>query len=161
MLGPKIKWLRSFSSIPRRFIHRELKEPRFDMKYLTDPSKLDEISSNIQSRKGVGDIKLVQELHNKLQSQNLQQDKKIKLEEELKIELNKIPNRNHPDVVDLDTPKVVQYYNVKPEFKHSPLEFSEICKKLNILRTDHLGNFTGPRSYYLMSDLAELVRRSF
>lgn len=56
-----------------------------------------------------------------------------------------------------DDPKVVAYYNDKPEFKIKPLEFSEISKKLNLLRTDHLGNYAGHKAYFLMSDLAELV----
>jgi seryl-tRNA synthetase len=158
MLCSRLKWTRSFSSIvSKRYVHRELKEPQFDLKYLLDPTKLEEIEKNIHDRKGVGDIKLVQELHKKLQHENTPRADKINLNELFKTELSKIPNKSHPDAASLESPKVVEYFNAKPSFQNGPLDFSEICKKLNILRTDHLGNFTGPRSYYLMSDLAELA----
>lgn len=135
-----------------------LSKPVFDENFLLDPRNIEEISENIKLRKGVGDIHLVHELKNKLSSDNLSSDTKITLQSQLQEELKKIPNATHEEVKSYgDDPKVVAYVNSKPEFKHQPLEFSEICKKLNLLRTDHLGNFNGHKSYYLMSDVAELV----
>ncbi|CAO1395945.1 unnamed protein product [Diamesa tonsa] len=140
-----------------RFNHKFLlSEPSFDEK-LKDPKNINEIDKNIKLRKGVGDIHLVHDIINKLSDVNLSSSDKIKHQKLLQDELKKIPNNTHPDVIDYgEHPKLVSYFNEKPEFKHNPLEFSEICKKLNLLRTDYLGNFSGHKSYYLMSDLAEL-----
>lgn len=144
-----------------RFCHKfkNGENPKFDLEYLTNPANLSEITKNISRRKGVGDIKVVQELHERLKNENLDESTKTELSKQLESELKKIPNRTHPDVSEYgDDPKIVGYFNEKPQFKHKPLEFSEIGKKLNVIRTEYLGNFTGHRSYYLMSDLAELVR---
>lgn len=134
-----------------------LSEPSFDEK-LKDPKNISEIDKNIKIRKGVGDIHLVHDIINKLSDVNLSSSEKINQQKLLQDELKKIPNNTHPDVIDYgEHPKLVSYFNEKPKFKHNLLEFSEICKKLNLLRTDYLGNFSGHKSYYLMSDLAELV----
>lgn len=135
-----------------------LSNPVFDEKYLLNEANITKISENIQLRKGVGDIKLVHELNNKLKNENLESEERIIIENSLQEELRKIPNETHPEAVKLgETPKAIAYYNEKPEFKHEPFEFSEICKKLNLLRNDHLGNFSGHKTYFLMSDLAEMV----
>lgn len=134
------------------------KPPVFNEKYLLDLNNAEKISENIKLRKGVGDIHLIHDLHNQLKCDSLSKKKLTTLSDQLKEELKKVPNDTHPDVKDYgDDPKVVSYYNEKPQFKHKPLEFSEIAKKLNLLRTDHLGNFAGHRSYFLMNELAELV----
>lgn len=135
-----------------------LSQPVLDEKFLLDLKNIESISDNIKLRKGVGDIHLVHDLQNQLKSNNLSKEEEISLNARFQEELKKIPNATHPDVKDYgEHPKVVKYYNEKPEFKHNPLEFSEIAKKLNLLRTEHLGNFAGHRSYFLMNDLAELV----
>ena len=148
-------------AIPVRLNHKFLlNEPSFDEK-LKDPKNINEIDKNIKIRKGVGDIYLVHDIINKLSDVNLSSSEKIKHQTHLQDELKKIPNNTHPDVREYgEHPKLVSYFNEKPEFKHKPLEFSEICKKLNLLRTDYLGNFSGHKSYYLMSDLAELVNNT-
>jgi seryl-tRNA synthetase len=135
-----------------------LSEPVFDEKFLFDEKNIESISENIKLRKGVGDIHLVHDLKNKLNDKSLNEQARDKLKIKLQEELKKIPNWTHPDVKNIgDEPKVISYFNEKPEFKHKPLEFSEICKKINLLRMDHLGNFAGHKTYYLMSDLADLV----
>lgn len=135
-----------------------LSEPVFNEEYLLDIKNIDAISENTKLRKGVGNIRLVHDLNNQLQIENLSSSDSIALSKKLQEELRKIPNETHPEVRQHgEEPKVVAYYNEMPEFKHKPLEFSEISKKLNLLRTDHLGNFSGHKSFYLMSDLAELV----
>lgn len=127
-----------------------LSKPKLDEKFLLDNRNIEQISENIKLRKGVGDIYKVHELKNKLAKGEAVGD-------QLQEELVKIPNFTHPDVSSYgDDPKVVDYYNDKPEFSHEPLEFSDICRKLNLLRTEHLGNFSGHKSYFLIGDLAEL-----
>ena len=136
----------------------QLSKPVFDEKYLLDKNNIAKIDENIKLRKGVGDIHLVHEINNKLKDSSITDEARHELEVKLQEELKKIPNQTHPDVRKYeDEPKVVKYYNEEPSFKSAPLEFSEICKKLNILRTEHLGNFAGHKSYYLMADLAEMV----
>lgn len=135
-----------------------LSKPILDEKFLLDEKNIEKISENVKLREGVGDIHHVYDIKNKLKSENLNQDEKISLNEQLQEALRKIPNDTHPEVRDYgNEPKVLSFFNKKPEFKHKPLEFSEISKKLNLLRTDHLGNYAGHKSFFLMSDLAELV----
>lgn len=135
-----------------------LSKPVVNEKYLLDETNIESISDNIKLRKGVGDIYLVHELKSQLQHENLSSDIRKGLNEKLQEALTKIPNETHQDVRNYgEDPKVVAYYNEKPEFQHQPIEFSEICKKMNMLRTDYLGNFAGHKSFYLMNDLAELV----
>lgn len=138
--------------------HRfKLSTPVLDEKYLLDPKNIAEISENTKLRKGVGNIHLVHEINNRLKTENLLDNERIMLEEQLLGELKKIPNHTHDDVRNYgEEPKLVGFYNEKPTYKHKPLDFSEICKKLNIIRTEHLGNFNGSKSYYLLNDLAEL-----
>ena len=132
--------------------HQFILKNNFKNEYLTDSKNKDEIQHNITIRKNVGNIDLVHELQEKLQNGTLE-DKSL-----LETALRKILNKTHPNVQGYgEAPKVVSYYNDKPHFKKKPLEFSEICKHLNILRTEHLGNLTGHRSYYLINDLVELV----
>lgn len=138
--------------------HRfHLSNPIFDESYLLNPANVEEINENTKNRKGVGDIYLIHEINNKLRSDTVSDEEKASLKVQLQEELKKIPNQTHPEVKNYgDENKVVSYFNEKPTFKHKPLDFTEICKKINILRTDHLGNFNGSKSYYLMNDLAEL-----
>jgi seryl-tRNA synthetase len=139
-----------------------LSKPILNEKFLLDEQNIEIISENTRDRKGVGDIYLVHDINNRLKDQSLSIDARKELENQLHEELKKIPNETHPAVKNYgEDPKVVSYYNSEPVFKHKPLEFAEICKKLNILRTEHLGNFSGHKSYFLLSDLAELVFSSF
>lgn len=163
-----IKFTRS-QSIVAKSCHRDseplkhkflLSKPVLDEDYLLNPKNIETISENAKLRKGVGDIQLVHELHKNLSSESQTAKSKIILEQQLQDELKKIPNETHPEIRNYgDEPKVVSFYNEKQEYNHKPLEFSEICKKMNLLRTDHLGNFAGHKSYFLMSDLAELVSK--
>lgn len=145
--------------ITKRYCHKYiLSVPEYDIEYLTNPVNIPEIEFNIQARKGIGDIKLVHELFKKLGESVLLQKEKYDLFETLQKEMRKIPNKTHPEAMKYGLePKNVEFFNEKPVFDFPVKEFSEICRKLNILRTEHLGNFTGHKSYFLMADLAELV----
>lgn len=164
---PILKFTRS-QSIKANSCHQEsepqkhkflLSRPLLDEDYLLDCRNTETISANAKLRKGVGDIHLVHDLHKKLNESLTAEDKTV-LEQQIQDELKRIPNETHPEVRNYgDEPKIVSFYNEKQDFKHKPLEFSEICKKMNLLRTDHLGNFAGHKSFFLMSDLAELVSK--
>lgn len=138
--------------------HRfQLSRPVFDENYLLDKKNIAEIGENIKLRKGVGDVHKAHEIHDCLHNANLTDKERSSLAEQLHEELKKIPNHTHPAVRCYgDEAKVVGFYNEKPTYKHKPLDFTELCKKLNIIRTEHLGNFNGSKSYYLLNDLAEL-----
>lgn len=129
----------------------------FDLKYLCNENNLEEITKNIAVRKGVGNIKLVNELKSKLDKLDANSKEYNKLKTELSFELNKIPNRTHPDVFNYEEePKVLDHFGEKRKFEHKPLEFYEITKRLNLARTDQLGNVSGNKSYYFVGQMAQL-----
>lgn len=116
---------------------------------------INQIEIDIFKRKSNGNIKLIQELLNQTKCKSINNEE---LEFTLQQELKKLPNKTHPEVLNYgEEPYEVASFNDKPHFNFKPKQFSEICKKNNLLRTEHLGNFTGTKTYYLMSDLAELV----
>ncbi|XP_044262157.1 serine--tRNA ligase, mitochondrial [Tribolium madens] len=130
--------------------------PHLDIQYLCDPKNITEISQNIANRKGIGNIQRVHELNNQLQALNRNDKAYEPTRLELVSEALKIPNRTHPHVSQYgDSPKTVTIVGAKPpDGPH--LDFQEICKKLRLLRTDQLGNFSGSKSYYLLGEMAEL-----
>lgn len=130
--------------------------PELDLKYLCDPKNIPEISKNITNRKGIGNIQLVHELRKKLESLNQTDNSYKLLKTQLESELLKIPNRTHPEVSHYgDEPKILKEVGTKPpDFPY--LQFQEITKKLRLVRTDQLGNFSGGKSYYLLGEMAEL-----
>lgn len=136
-------------------------KPEYDTNYLTNPANLDEIKSNIINRKGVGDIDRV---HNLVDQINQTTDAAVRenLQNQLQIALKSIPNLTHSDVVNYgDHPKEIVSIGSKRNFDFKPKQFDELCTRLNLLRTNQLGNFNGSRSYYLMNELAELVSLMF
>lgn len=129
----------------------------FDITYLCNPHNKDEISRNIQNRKGVGDINLIHELKSKLDNTNPSDDSYSSVHKQFYDELSKIPNRTHPTVSNYsDEPLVVKHVGTKRKFDAKPKEFDEITKRLRLIRTDHLGNLCGSRSYILLGEMAEL-----
>ncbi|XP_058443907.1 serine--tRNA ligase, mitochondrial [Malaya genurostris] len=155
-LNSNIFLLRSFRSV---YQTTRPYQPNYDTNYLLNPANIEEILKNINCRKGIGNIELVHAINEELKAtpvENATERTNLKLK--LLAELGKIPNRTHPDVLSYGAnPKVVQYYNEKPTFaSEKAFEFSEIAKKMNLLRTEKLGNFTGHKSYYLTGELAEL-----
>lgn len=137
----------------------QLQHANYDTDYLLNPANLPLIRDNIEHRKGIGNIQLVHELHNRIKALPAEQiPERDQLAGQLQEELRKIPNKTHPDVLAYGAePKVIRYYNEKPKFeKGKVFEFSEMAKKMNIFRMEKLGNFTGHKSYYLTGELAEL-----
>lgn len=131
----------------KRYKYSKIK-PVLDLKYLLDPENRTEIAENTVLRKGVGDIHRVHEILAQSSQENPEVDSL----------LLKIPNKTHPDVKSLgDEPKIIKYFNEKPKFDFKPHQFQEIANKNKWFRMEHLSNFTGHKSYYLMGDLAALV----
>lgn len=132
---------------------------KFDLAYLCNENNLEEIQTDINNRKGVGNIKNVinfykQYLDAKKNDSSNVDDLGLLLYEEAR----KIPNKTHHLVKNYgNDPKIVKLINEMPEFgDYKPLELADIARYFNIMRTDQLGPITGHRSYYFMSDLAEL-----
>lgn len=133
--------------------------PQYDETFLNDLANVPEIKDNIEHRKGVGDIDLIHKLNEKMNDHSLPVDERKKVSVSLQAEYRKIPNRTHPDVrMYGPDPKIIRVFNEdKTKYDFEPIEFSEIGRKLNLIRMEHLGNFTGHKSYYLMGNLADLV----
>ncbi|XP_045468781.1 serine--tRNA ligase, mitochondrial isoform X2 [Harmonia axyridis] len=53
---------------------------------------------------------------------------------------------------------IVKLIGEKKVFNNKPLEFQEIAKRMNLVRTDQLGNYSGSKSYYLLGAMASLER---
>lgn len=133
------------------------KYAELDIDYLCDENNTESIANNIGKRKGVGNIEAVHKL--KLKLDEIQPDEKRHeaLKKQFYEEMFKIPNKTHPEVFTYgDEPKLVKYVNSKKDFGFSPRDFHEITKRLNLVRTDQLGNVCGSRSYYLLGEMAEL-----
>ncbi|XP_035893734.1 serine--tRNA ligase, mitochondrial [Anopheles stephensi] len=139
-----------------RFI---LPQASFDREYLLNPANAPSIEANIQHRKGIGDIRRVQTIHQQLVAGTaLPESERTKLATELEAEMAKIPNRTHPLVLEYgNEPRVLKRFNEQHKrTDRKYFQFSDICKKMNLYRMENLGNFTGHRSYYLTDELAEL-----
>ncbi|XP_059051930.1 serine--tRNA ligase, mitochondrial [Achroia grisella] len=132
--------------------------PDIDIDYYCNSNNAAEIKQNIKLRKGVGNIDRAQELFNKFNRIPIYHSSHDIVKEDLYKELSCLPNRTHPSVQKYnDSPHIVQTLNEKKEFgKYAPLEFSEITRRLNLMRTDKLGHTCGHKSYYFLGELAEL-----
>ncbi|KAI4459082.1 seryl-trna synthetase [Holotrichia oblita] len=146
----------SFYSISSRLWHVQ-HSPELDFTYICNQNNLEDITANIRRRKGVGDIKLVQQLKRDLDDLNPTDPKYEGAKLKFLSECKNIPNTTHPDIIDYnDEPKIIKHIGEKKEFKFKPKEFHEISKRLNLIRTEQLGYLSGHRSYYLLGDLANL-----
>ena len=130
-------------------------QPHLDLDYLSDPRNHETIENNIKSRKGTGCIKTFRELL--LQYESSGSKEKAEIKSKLLDEALKIPNRSDPRLhLYGDTPHLVESPGEKPNWPFTPLEFHVIAKQLDMLRTENLGNLTGPRSYFFVKELAQL-----
>lgn len=127
----------------------------FDTNYYCDINNTKEIQHNISIRKGVGNINKVVELFNLFKATS-EVETQNNIKEKLICEFLSLPNRTHPNIKSCTEPIVKHLINSKKEFGHKPLEFSEITQKLNLMRTEKLGNTCGHKSYYFLGELAEL-----
>ncbi|XP_075167238.1 seryl-tRNA synthetase, mitochondrial [Haematobia irritans] len=118
------------------------------------PSSLDEIEKNVILRKHNNNVPIIRELVKALNSQNITDSIWTKINDELL----KLPNTTHPRIQNYgDEPKELEQFVPSDSVaSKESIEFSEVSKYMNIFRMDHLGNYTGHKSYYLFGKLAEL-----
>lgn len=152
--------LRKFNLCLCRNYGKCTQENFFNLKrhaYILDPDNIKAIKANIAQRKGIGDIELIHSLLTDLRKSN--DTTKDTVLYRLEAEISKLPNNTHPAVLNIgNEPKVLKNYGKQRTLSFTPKSFAALCKHLNVLRTDHLGNFCGTRAYYLLNELAELVR---
>ncbi|XP_045123604.1 serine--tRNA ligase, mitochondrial-like [Portunus trituberculatus] len=131
--------------------------PKLNYEYLYNPSNTKYIERLIQHRKNVGDIHKVLQLRQKLESVSESSHEYQLVQEELEKEALNIPNDASPHLWAYgEEPKVLEYVNPKPQFSFTPLELGQLGQRLDILRTENLGNVTGTRSYFFKGALAQL-----
>ncbi|XP_055911334.1 serine--tRNA ligase, mitochondrial [Eupeodes corollae] len=120
-------------------------------------NELDSSEKNCIIRKHHNNVPTIRSILENLNTPHLNQSEIQNLQRSLQQELHKLPNKTHPRLLDYgDDPRELARYNKETEFKFKPKEFSELASKANLLRMDHLGNFTGHKSYYLMGGAAEM-----
>lgn len=145
-----VKYCRFFSS-------SMVSVPDIDTNYYCCPKNTTEIEKNIKLRKGVGDVHNVLKMYEIINKTPITDTSYTTVKNDLYKELISLPNKTHPSVLEYVDPKVILEINDKRDFqKHVPLEFSEITRRLNLLRTDKLGHTCGHKSYYFLGELAEL-----
>ena len=135
--------------------------PEFDWEYLLYDAS---IETNIQNRKGVGDIRKTRKLISDSQSIAPPETTSLSipsaLNDDLIREVLRIPNATHPDVPvgDEAQSRVVAEFNQRRTYNYAPKNHIEIGTLLKGLRTDNVGPTTGKKSFYLMNDIALLER---
>lgn len=145
----KVKRLRLYSAVSF---------PDIDVDYYCNEKNSAEIKQNIARRKGVGDLQKVLEMYNVYKQTSVTDSNYDSMKKIFFKELSSLPNKTHPFVRDYEEePRLVHELNAKRDFgSHTPLEFSEITRRLNLMRTDKLGQTCGHKSYYFLGELAEL-----
>ncbi|KAH8359432.1 hypothetical protein KR093_006565 [Drosophila rubida] len=116
-------------------------------------AQLDELERNIELRHHRNNIPLIRQL-----IQKLQQGVDSELQRQLDDELQQLPNATNPRLLRYDN-QPYELANYKQRALPAPeaaKEFSELARAFNLFRMDHLGNFTGHKSYYLTGQLAML-----
>lgn len=132
--------------------------PDIDIDYYLNEKNLEEIKQNIARRKGIGDLQKVLEMYNVYKQTPVTDPKYDIMKKSFFKELSSLPNKTHPCVRDYEEePRLVHELNDKRDFgSHIPLEFSEITRRLNLMRSDKLGQTCGHKSYYFLGELAGL-----
>ncbi|XP_004536752.1 serine--tRNA ligase, mitochondrial [Ceratitis capitata] len=111
---------------------------------------LDQAEANILLRKHNNNVPVIRSLL-KVLEQNPENEE---IKKRLEFELKKLPNKTHNRIRDYGEEGREIYNNLLTSTKSK--SFSDVCKFFNLLRVEHLGHFTGHKSYYLMGDLATL-----
>lgn len=153
MLKVRFLWKSKFSRL-----YSSTMLPDIDTDYYCDIKNAQEIKHNIKIRKGIGDIKRVLDSYKVLTTIPSTDSKFHSIKERLYKDLSGLPNKTHPAVREYNgEPNLVREINKKRDFGNLvPLEFSEITRRLNMMRTDKLGHTCGHKSYYFLGELAEL-----
>ncbi|XP_017118953.1 serine--tRNA ligase, chloroplastic/mitochondrial [Drosophila elegans] len=115
-------------------------------------AQLDELERNVVVRHHRNNMPLIRSL---VQEAVAGDQDKLR---QLQAELEQLPNSTHPRLQDYgEQPReLAQYVHRQLPPQSSLKEFSELARALNLYRMDHLGNYTGHKSYYLTGQLATL-----
>ncbi|GFT11245.1 hypothetical protein NPIL_531241 [Nephila pilipes] len=135
-----------------------LSDDAIDWDYYSNPSNFVEIASNMMERKVQVDLRdVLGQLHELKDAQNDPALYKA-LKDSLTPKLIWFPNRTHPKAKGNKStePLVIEKVGKKEVFSYFPSTFHTLTKRLNLLRTKHLGHMSGHKSYFLKHDLASL-----
>ncbi|XP_016952556.1 uncharacterized protein LOC108026232 [Drosophila biarmipes] len=115
-------------------------------------AQLDELERNVVRRHHKNNVPLIRSL---IQAAEAGDQDKLR---QLDAELEQLPNATHPRLQDYgeESRELAQYVHRELPPQASLKEFSELARALNLYRMDHLGNYTGHKSYYLTGQLATL-----
>lgn len=115
-------------------------------------AQLDELERNVELRQHRNNLPLIRSLVNQAKDGNPD------ILSKLHLELEQLPNATHPRLQDygVEPRELAQYVHRELPPQASLKEFSELARSLNLYRMDHLGNYTGHKSYYLTGQLATL-----
>ncbi|EDW81237.1 uncharacterized protein Dwil_GK11136 [Drosophila willistoni] len=115
-------------------------------------TQLDELERNVTLRQHKNNIPLIRSLLTEVRKGNQQK------QQELQAEIEQLPNSTHPRLLNYgnEPRELAQYKHRQLDSEASKKEFSELARSLNLYRMDHLGNYTGHKSYYLTGQLAML-----
>lgn len=139
-----------------------------------------EVRQSCNIRKAKGTITEVDRLLHEL-NETGDEIRRTEISRQLREELRQIPNRTHPTVLsygnvkkpvelstfgEMNKTKNAEFttrteQKLKKVTKGKLVDSATVCAGLNLMRKEKLGQFCGSRSYYLLSDLAELVIFSF
>ncbi|XP_054730485.1 serine--tRNA ligase, mitochondrial [Anastrepha obliqua] len=114
---------------------------------------LDIIEKNILIRKHRNNVPLIRSLLCELHKY----PSRDSVKKQIVTEIRKLPNSTHNRLVSYGEKPREIYQFLSKASKND--EFSIVCKFFNFLRTEHLGHYTGHKSYYLMGDLAALEQK--
>ncbi|XP_074651629.1 serine--tRNA ligase, mitochondrial-like [Tubulanus polymorphus] len=133
-----------------------LAAPELNWQFLLDEKNADLIDENIRRRKGVGDIRSVRKLAERLKL--CAADEKTTLQKRLIEEATSIPNLSHPDspIGDESNARTVFVDGEKKRFDFCAKSVVELGERLGVLRTNDVNLTTGNKSYYFVDELAKL-----
>lgn len=149
--------LKSFRLIQcRRYCTTKSSISVIDWDYYNNPENLSYIADNATSRKVPCELINVLKQLGELHSCFNEIEKSKQLKEALSSHLVWFPNVTHPRVLKnkSEEPVLVKKVGSRPNFTYFPASFESLTKRLNVLRTKHLGHMTGNKSYFLKGDLA-------
>lgn len=142
----------------RKDFSAKLSQSVIDWDYYSNPENFSYIAENVAARKAPCDLLKVLPKLKELNQSRGNPEMYHSLKEELLPSLLWFPNSIHPKVLKnkSEEPDVVKKVGPRPYFEYFPTNFEHLTKRLNILRTKHLGHISGNKSYFLKGDLAML-----
>lgn len=121
-------------------------------------AQLDALERNCELRHHKNNVPHIRKLLKSLQ-QSDGGGEETETRRQLEEELQQLPNATNPRLLAYDNQpyELANYKHRELPAQHAGVkEFSELARALNLYRMDHLGNYTGHKSYYLTGQLAML-----